>query len=376
MRGAGYRLHLHEPGRPGAEPTPGHTLVLGRTGTGKSLLASFLMAQARRAGARVVAFDKDHGLEMSLRAMGGRYATIRAGVPTGLEPLMTETDARGRAWLSDWLATLLERTGPLGAEQTRALTQAVAQNAAVEPALRRFEHFLTLFAAHDDGGDLQGRLGEWAPGGRYGWVFAGDAASEAAPDPGGDPAGRIEGEVVGFDMTEILDLQAERTAVLAYLFRRIERTLEDRRPTLVVLDEAWLLLNDAYFGRRLESWLVTLRKMNAVVMMLTQHPGQLEGSAVGRTIVETVPTMILFPNDRADPADYAFLRVDEKEARLLTQPATGSRAALVRSAGESVVVDADLAALGPLLTVLGGGAAGEALAGPGWRERPDFWRTA
>ena len=119
---------------------------------------------------------------------------------------------------------------------------------------------------------------------------------------------------MGFDMTEVLDLQAERTAVLAYLFRRVERLLEDRRPTLVILDEAWQLLNDPYFGRRLEGWLVTLRKMNAAVMMLTQHPGQLEGSAVGRTIVETVPTMILFPNDRADPSDYAFLRLGEKEA--------------------------------------------------------------
>ena len=381
-RGAGYRLHLHEPGRPDAEPTAGHTLVLGRTGTGKSVLAAFLMAQARRAGARVVAFDKDHGLEMAIRAMGGRYATIRAGVPTGLEPLMTETDARGRAWLADWLATLLERAAPLAPEQTRALGAAVAQNAAVEPALRRFEHFVTLFAAHDDGGDLQGRLGEWAPGGRYGWVFgeagaggdasgALDALAPAAIDPAAGDA-----DVLGFDMTEILGLQAERTAVLAYLFRRVERLLEDRRPTLVVLDEAWQLLNDPYFGKRLEGWLVTLRKMNAAVMMLTQHPGQLEGSAVGRTIVETVPTMILFPNDRADPGDYAFLRLGEKEARLLTQAATGSRAALVRSAGESVVVDADLAALGPMLTILGGGSAGEARAGLGWRERPDFWRTA
>ena len=40
------------------------------------------------------------------------------------------------------------------------------------------------------------------------------------------------------------------------------------------------------------------------------------------------------------------------------------------------MVDTDLSALGPLLTILGGGMAGEALAGPGWwRERPDFWRT-
>ena len=384
VRGAGYRVNLHEAGRPGAEPTAGHTLVLGRTGSGKTLAAGFLAAQARRAGARVIAFDKDHGLEMALRAMGGRYATIRAGHPTGLMPLMTETDPRGRAWLADWLATLLERVSPLTPDQTRELAHAVDQNAAGEPELRCFEHFLTLFAAFDDEGDLAGRLGEWAPGGRYGWVFDCPDETEHRADPaardadpmatGSDPMAR-GGRVMGFDMTELLDLQAERTAVLAYLFRRIERLLEDRQPTLVILDEAWQLLNDPYFGRRLEAWLVTLRKMNAAVMMLTQAPGQLEGSAVGRTIVESVPTMILFPNDRADPADYGFLRLDAKEAALLTAPFTGSRAALVRSAGESVVVDADLSALGPLLTILGGGSAGEALAGAGWRARPDFWRT-
>ena len=383
VRGAGYRVNLHEVGSARAEPTAGHTLVLGRTGTGKTLTVGFLATQARRAGARVIAFDKDHGMEMALRAMGGHYATIRAGHPTGLMPLATETDKRGRAWLSDWLSSLLERVSPLVPDQTRALARASEQNAAVEPALRRFEHFQTLFAAFDDGGDLAGRLGEWAPGGRYGWVF--DAAPKAAEtDPmamGSDPATlgsdpmTMGTDVMGFDMTELLDLQAERTAVLAYLFRRVERLLEDRRPTLVILDEAWQLLNDDYFGRRLEGWLVTLRKKNAAVMMLTQHPGQLEGSAVGRTIVETVPTMILFPNERADPADYGFLRVDEKEAALLSAPQTGLRAALVRSAGESVVVDTDLSALGPLLTILGGGAAGEALVGPGWRERPDFWRT-
>ena len=183
VRGAGYRVNLHEAGSAKAEPTAGHTLVLGRTGSGKTLTVGFLAAQARRAGARVIAFDKDHGMEMALRAMGGRYATIRAGHPTGLMPLLTETDARGRGWLVDWLSNLLERVSPLTPDQTRALARAVDQNAAVEPALRRLEHFTTLFAAFDDEGDLAGRLGEWAPGGRYGWVFGGAEEPEAACAP-------------------------------------------------------------------------------------------------------------------------------------------------------------------------------------------------
>jgi hypothetical protein len=162
--------------------------------------------------------------------------------------------------------------------------------------------------------------------------------------------------------------------VLSYIFRQIERVVEDRRPTIIVLDEAWKLLDDPYFGARLENWLVTLRKMNCVVIMMTQYPSQLRDSRVGKTIVETVPTQILFPNDRATVSDYDFLRVNAKEAALLVQPTIGQRIALIRSAGDSVFVDADLSALGDLLPILGGGATGEARVPADWRANPDFWR--
>lgn len=362
---SGYRFNFHEAGAAGKEPTVGHTLVLGRTGTGKTLTTAFLTAQAQRAGARLFFFDKDRGLEMAVRALGGRYNEIRAGVPTGLNPLASETDERGRAWLSDWLATLLTRSGALSGEQSRHIQGAVTQNAGAGAALQRFASFETLFQSLDDDGELQSRVAEWAPGGRFGWVFD-------EPDRG--QRLDLSGDIVGFDMTEILDMTTERMAVLSYIFRQIERVVEDRRPTIIVLDEAWKLLDDPYFGARLENWLVTLRKMNCVVIMMTQYPSQLRDSRVGKTIVETVPTQILFPNDRATVADYDFLRVNAKEAALLVQPTIGQRIALVRSAGDSVFVDADLSALGDLLPILGGGATGEARLPADWRSNPDFWR--
>ena len=114
--------------------------------------------------------------------------------------------------------------------------------------------------------------------------------------------------------------------------------------------------------------------MNVVVIMMTQFPGQLASIRVGRTIVETAPTQVLFPNDRARPEDYEVLRVERKEAELLVQPNVGRRTALVRSAGDSVFVNVDLSALGSFLAVLGGGRAGAARVGANWINKPDFWR--
>ena len=359
-----YRFNFHEAGRRGEEPPPGHALVLGRTGSGKTLGTAFLMAQARRVGARLITFDKDHGLEMALRAMGGSYTSIRVGEATGLNPFLTEVDERGAAWLTDWLTDILSRTRPLETAQTVALNQAVRQIVQAEPELRSFSGLESLVASTDDDGDLVARVREWTATGRYGWLFSKEAQANI----------EIGEDVLGIDMTEILDLDAERSAMLAYLFRRVERVIEDRRPTMIVIDEAWKMLDDPIFERRLHDWLVTMRKKNCVVVMLTQTPGHLERSKVGQIIAESVATQLLFPNARANPEDYRILRLNEREAGFLSEGTGGSRTALVRSGSDSVFVDMDLSGLGPLLTVLGGGSAGAERAPYAWRENPDFWK--
>ena len=366
----GYRFSYHETGAPEAEPTSGHTLILGRPGSGKSVLSAFLMTQARRVGARIFVFDYRLGMEMAVRANGGRYASIKAGQATGLNPLWTETDDRGTAWLSDWLGSLLHRSDrPLSPAQSNRIQEVVRQNAtATDPALRNWTDFASLFVSTDDDGDLHQRLLEWTASGRYGWIF-GQSLEDSFS---------LEGDVVGFDLTGILDSESEkeRMAVLSYLFRRVEREIEDRRPTIIVIDEAWKALDNAYFAERLSNWLVTARKQNTVAVMMTQYASQLERTRTGKTIVEAVPTQILLPNIRAHASDYAMLNLGEKELDVLLNTGSASRLALIRDDTGSIVVDADLSALGPLLTILGGMEKGEALVGGDYRDHPDFWRGA
>jgi len=365
-----YRFSYHEQGSPSSEPTSGHTLILGRPGSGKSVLSAFLMTQGRRVGARIFVFDYRQGMEMAVRANGGRYASVKAGQATGLNPLWTEIDARGTAWLSDWLATLLYRSDkPLTPAQTNRIQEVVRQNAtAANPQLRNWKDFASLFVSTDDNGDLHQRLLEWTEDGRYGWIF-GQSFEDTFS---------LEGDVVGFDLTGILDSESEkeRMAVLSYLFRRVEREIEDRRPTIIIIDEAWKALDNAYFAERLSNWLVTARKQNTVAVMMTQYASQLERTRTGKTIVEAVPTQILLPNIRAQPGDYAMLNLFEKELDVLLNTGSASRLALIRDDTGSVVVDADLSALGPYLTILGGMEKGEALVGADYRDRPDFWRLS
>lgn len=363
-----YWFNYHEQGSPTKEPTSGHTLILGRPGSGKSTISAFLMTQARRAGARVFVFDYRLALEMAVRANGGRYAAIEAGSSTGLNPLQTETDERGQSWLSDWLAALIHRSDkPLTPAQTNIIQEVIRQNATASNDLRNWSDLASLFVSADDGGDLHERLREWTADGRYGWIFGQNAQDTFS----------LEGDVVGFDLTGILDSDSEkeRMAVLSYIFRRVERVIEDRKPTIIVIDEAWKALDNPYFAGRLSNWLVTARKQNAVVVMMTQYASQLEQTRTGKTIIEAVPTQILLPNIRASASDYAMLNLHGKELDVLLNTGSNSRLALVRDDQGSVVVNADLSPLGPLLTVLGGMEKGEQLVGADYRQRKDFWRV-
>ncbi|MGB3313817.1 MAG: type IV secretion system protein B4 [Albidovulum sp.] len=365
-QGSVHRFSFHEPGNPQDEPTVGHSLVLGPSGGGKTSTVGFLLAQAMRAKARIIVFDKDQGLKMAVDALGGRYAPIRAGQGTGLNPLLTETGDRGQAFLMDWLTALLERSGQgLTPIQATALQRAVAQNATAPEELRNFREFVSLIGDVNDDRALALKLAEWGPGSRYGWVFG------PADRPVVDFSTH---DVTALDLTELLDLSTERTAILSYLFRRIEMLMEEKRPTLLVIDEAWKVLDDQYFATRLKNWLVTARKQNVVVVMMTQFPSQILESRA-RAIFEGLPNQLIFANPAAEEADYDHLSLTENELEFVLTGNPARRMALWRNPRGGTLLDVDLGPLGPMLTVLGGGKAGQRAFGADYESRPQFWKT-
>jgi type IV secretion system protein TrbE len=132
----------------------------------------------------------------------------------------------------------------------------------------------------------------------------------------GGPWGRLldgeterlgDADVAAFE-TEGLIGTAAAPAVLAYLFHRVERRL-DGRPTLLIVDEGWLALDDPTFGTQLREWLKTLRKKNASVVFATQSLADIETSAIAAAIVESCPTRLFLPNERAiEPQITAIYR--------------------------------------------------------------------
>jgi hypothetical protein len=236
-------------------------------------------------------FDKDRGAEIFLRAMGGHYARLSPGEPTGFNPLKLPDTAHNRAFLRDWAASLLQADG---SEELGRIAAAVDACYAHDAGFRRLRHFGELLGGsrRPEPGDLLARLQPWIGGGEHAWLF--DNADDQLD---------LEQHVLGFDMTAVLDTPTLRTPAMMYLFHRIDERLNGD-PTMILIDEGWKALDDAVFAARIRDWLKTLRKRNAVVGFGTQSARDALESRISSAIVEQTATSIFMPNARARAEDY------------------------------------------------------------------------
>ena len=267
----------------------GHTLVVGPTGAGKSVLLALIALQFRRyPDAQVFAFDFGGSIRAAALAMGGDWHDLGGSLTDGaatsvsLQPLARVHETHERAWAADWVAAILAREGVTITPEVKEHLWTALTSLASAPIPERT---LTGLAVLLQSNDLKQALRPYCVGGAYGRLL----------DAEGEQLG--EAAVQAFE-TEGLIGGGAAPAVLAYLFHRIGDRL-DGRPTLLIVDEGWLALDDEGFAAQLREWLKTLRKKNASVIFATQSLADIESSAIAPAIIESCPTRIFLPNERA-----------------------------------------------------------------------------
>lgn len=291
----------------------GHTLVVGPTGAGKSVLLALMALQFRRyPRAQVFAFDFGGSIRAAALAMGGDWHDLGGGVSEGnadgvsLQPLARIDEAAERAWAADWLTAILTREGvPITPQVKEHIWTALTSLASAPVEERTLTGLCVLLQSND----LKQALRPYCIGGAWGRLL--DAESEHLGSA----------TVQAFETEGLIGTEAA-PAVLAYLFHRIEDRL-DGSPTLIIIDEGWLALDDEAFAGQLREWLKTLRKKNASVIFATQSLSDIDGSAIAPAIIESCPTRLLLPNERAiEPQITAIYRrfgLNERQIEILAR---------------------------------------------------------
>src|SRR5579872_3505973 len=139
-----FSLHATDPKDPegGTRKDTGHTFVCGPTGSGKTVFVGFMLAMLSRQGVTQVVFDKDRGLEILVRALGGSYLPLRNGSPTGFNPLQLPPTAANIEFLKGWLRSLVRGPIPLSVREEADLDHALRGTLALEIEARRLSRLI------------------------------------------------------------------------------------------------------------------------------------------------------------------------------------------------------------------------------------------
>ena len=222
----------------------GHTMVVGPTGAGKSVLLALMALQFRRyERSQVFAFDFGGSIRAATLAMHGDWQDLGGSLSddtslmntVSLQPLAGIHDTPERAWAADLLVDILIREGVEITPDVKEHLWTALTSLASAPVVERTITGLTILLQSSA---LKQALRPYCIGGPYGRLL--DAEMEWLG----------EASVQAFE-TEGLIGTGAAPAVLSYLFHRIESRF-DGRPSLLIIDEGWRALDDGGFALKIK----------------------------------------------------------------------------------------------------------------------------
>lgn len=320
-----------------------NTMVIGKSGTGKTALINFLLSQVQKytPTPTIFFFDKDRGAEIFVRACGGNYLALENGQPTGFNPFHCERTEANVQFLAELIKVLAGKS-VYSSREEEDIFRAVESMLDTPMRLRNMTNFQKSLPNMGDDG-LYVRMRKWTAGNSLGWVF----------DNPVDTIDLTRASIIGFDYTDIIDNPEVRVPIINYLLHRLE-ALIDGRPLIYVMDEFWKILDGKgglkEFAKNKQK---TIRKQNGLGIFATQSPEDALASDIAAALIEQTATMILLPNPNASREDYVNgLKLTEAEYQVVVSLDERSRCFLVKQGHASAVCQLNLRGMDDALSVI------------------------
>lgn len=287
----------------------GHTLIFGPTGAGKSTLLAFIAAQFRRYGdARLYVFDKGMSMYPLCHGAGGVHYNIGNTDQLAFAPLQHIGPDMENAWAEEWVASLMEMQKFVVMPAHRNAIHTAMRTLAANP-----EHLrsMTSFFHVVQDREIKEALQHYTRMGAMGRLLDADTDSL-----------RLSPMMV-FEIEELMNQGDQNLVpVLTYLFHRIEKSL-DGRPTILVLDEAWIMLGHPVFRQKIREWLKVMRKANCAVVLATQSLSDAKNSGILDVLTESCLTKIYLPNraarEEAQEALYISMGLNKTQLGIIAE---------------------------------------------------------
>ena len=285
----------------------GHTMIVGPTGAGKSVLLATLAAQFRRyPEAQVYFFDKGGSCRVLTAGIGGDFYDLADEAELlSFQPLANIDDDNERAWAAEWVYDFLRAEKLTITPEVKKTIWTGLSSLSTAPREQRTITGLTLLIQDYE---LRQALEPLTLNGAFGKLFDSDR----------DSLDYAAWQV--FEMEKLMNLSAAVAPTLNYLFHKLEQRFTGK-PTLLILDECWMFLDNPLFATKLREWLKVLRKANVAVVFATQSLRDIENSTIAPAIMDSCLTKIYLPNANMDEQNvriYQSFGLNSREMEILS----------------------------------------------------------
>lgn len=293
----------------------GNTLVIGKSGGGKTVLMNFLLSQLLKYTDKdsfapgvpedkkkgmFFYLDKDKGAIGNIYACGGKYLTIERGLPTGFNPFMVDNTEENIRKLQSLITSLVTRNGELLSSREQEMV-----NVGIKSVMDNFskedrKYGISLLLEHlvediNEANSVKSRLRLWQKGNKFGWIFDNEFDELKFNDD--------SISIYGIDGTELLKDNEINDVVAYYILWRL-MDLTDGRRFVLFIDEGWDWIRNKTVADEVFNKEKTIRKQNGLIVIGTQSVEDLAKSNIKTALIEQSSTIILLSNPQAKRVDY------------------------------------------------------------------------
>jgi type IV secretion system protein TrbE len=323
-----YYLNLNGP-----SDDIGHTFIVGSTGGGKSVFLALMGSQwSRYPGSRVILFDKDQSFRNVCERSGGAiYIPGAENSPLSFMPLSRIKTKPYEA--KAWLELTIEAAGT---EVTSVISSHIAEVVdAWDDAVPTLERFVER---------LNGRHPDSLAIPALKRILDNQVLAHLFGSTEDSFNNKSFGQKTMIEMNALMSMgDIAIFPALSFIFSRIDELFDtDPKPTLLVLDEAWLFLNHKVFRQKIKEWLKTLRKKRVFVVMAIQNVNDIDDPEEFLTSCHT-KIYLANPELKGEGAEaikeaYRKLGVTDSEIALIGE-ARRKRDYFIQQAEGSALVD-------------------------------------
>ncbi len=319
----------------------GHTLIAGPFGSGKTVLLNFLVCQSQKFNRRLYYFGYNHSDHIFINALRGNYWSLneQRNNPKTLKinPLNLPASSENKKFLCSWFVYLINYGKDSIPEAELKLIPEIIDKI-FSGGIKKLSVAAELFKSEATK-NIYRKLSMWHSAGKYSFIFDHDSENSWNNNL-----------VNSFNLTSIMAHKALIVPVISYMLHKIEMNLNGE-PTMIVLDEAWKLIDNYAIGPKIDDILVRLKEKNCVVIFATESIKDVAESNITEAINHNISAQIFLPDP--NPTEYykTIFGLNDSEVSLLSAMSSEDRHFLLKYE-DAIVASLNLSQLTDEILVL------------------------